>query len=430
MSTSGGADSTIQRLGREAQAALREGRVADAAHLLAQLRAQAPNDPNVDLFGGIIAYKQDRFIDAIAHFERLRRRHPDNATAQFWMANALRHDGRLDEAAEIYRTVMQRAPTDDARANLESTENLRRIESIGRHALIEDRRSPSEKALQAVVDRAADLARIGIGAPTKDQVPATAETTRVSFISCTITPEKLERLRTSLTAAMGAAAWELVAVTDARSLCEGYARGFARSRGEFVVFCHDDIEILCDRFHDRLMDSFDGADLIGVAGTTRLNGPMLAWAGLPHQHGAVTHRRDGAFCPGLCSSAGPRIDGAQALDGLFFAARREVVERIGFDADTFDGFDFYDVDFSYRAFKAGLHVRIQTDLTLLHASRGNFGPNYTVYSERFRKKFPEFADPPPFRRAYIHEAHVSSLDDTRRFHAWIGHWLRSVSNRD
>lgn len=55
MSTSGSADSTIQRLGREAQTVLREGRVADAAHLVEQLRARTPNDPNVDLFSGIIA---------------------------------------------------------------------------------------------------------------------------------------------------------------------------------------------------------------------------------------------------------------------------------------------------------------------------------------------------------------------------------------
>ena len=135
------------------------------------------------------------------------------------------------------------------------------------------------------------------------------------------------------------------------------------------------------------------------------------------------------MCPGLYSSAGPRIDGAHALDGLFFATRRDVVERIGFDADTFDGFDFYDVDFSYRVHRAGFRVRIQTDLHLLHASRGNFGPRYAFYSERFRSKFPEFADPPPFQRAYIHEARVSSRDDTRRFHAWIGHWLRGAANQ-
>ncbi len=428
MATSGGDASDIQSLAQQIQAALREDRLIEAAQLVDRLCALAPDDPNADLFSGIVAYKQRRFVDAIAHFENLRLTHPANATAMFWLANALRHQGRLDEAADTYRTVMQHAPSEDARANLESTENLRRVESIGRQALLKDRASASEQVLQTAVDRAAELARNGIGAPTNEQLRAATHTPLVSFVTCTITPEKLERLRTSVTATMNDAPWELVAITDARSLSEGYMRGFAQSRGELIVFCHDDIEIICDRFPDRLMDAFDGADLVGVAGTDKLNGPMLAWSGLPFQHGAITYPQDGVYFPSLCSSAGPRIDGAHALDGLFIAARRDVVERIGFDADTFDAFDFYDVDFSYRAYRAGLRVRIQTDLHLLHASRGNFGPNYTIYSERFRAKFPEFADPPPFRRAYIHQARVSSLDDTRRFHAWIGHWLRSAPN--
>jgi len=412
----------VNALAQQIQIALRDGRIAEAAQLTERLRTAAPDDPNGDLFSGIVAYKQNRFTDAIAYLDRIRQRHPSNATALFWLGNALRHAGQLDAAASVYRAV----PMADARANLASTDALIRIENAGRQAMAEDRRAPTETSLQAAVDRAAELARNGIEAPTSDQVPAAKNAPLISFVTCTITPAKLARLRASLTAAMGAAPWELVPITDARSLCEGYTRGFARARGEFIVFCHDDIEVLCDRFHDRLMDAYDGADLVGVVGVNKLNGPALAWAGLPYLHGAVTHPENDAFYPSLCSSAGPRIDNAQALDGLFIATRRDVVESIGFDADTFDAFDFYDIDFSYRAFRAGLRLRIQTDLHLLHASRGNFGPQYAFYSERFRAKHAEFANPPPFRQPLVHQARVSSLDDTRRFHAWIGHWLRGL----
>jgi hypothetical protein len=424
MSTSGDA---VHSLARHVQAALRDGRIDDAAQLIARLREVAPDDSNTMLFSGIVAYKRGRFADAIAYLDELRRRHPSNATASFWLGNALRHEGRLEEAATVYRAAMQVAPSDDARANLESTENLRVVANAGQRALTDDRRAPSAKALQTAVYRAADLARSGIGAPTRDHVPLAIKAPLISFIACTITPAKLERLHASLSGAMGTAPWELVPITDARSLCEGYTRGFARTRGELVVFCHDDIEVMCDRFRDRLMDAFDGADLVGVVGVDKLNGPALAWAGLPHLHGAVTHPEGDLFWPSCCSSSGPRIDGAHALDGLFIATRRDVVERIGFDADTFDGFDFYDVDFSYRAYRAGLRVRIQTDLHLLHASRGNFGPRYTFYSERFAAKHTEFANPPPFRQPVVHQAGVPSLDDAHRFHAWIGHWLRGGS---
>ena len=48
---------------------------------------------------------------------------------------------------------------------------------------------------------------------------------------------------------------------------------------------------------------------------------------------------DGAVSPGL-----------QALDGMFFAARRDVLARCAFDEATFDGFHGYDIDFSFRAY--------------------------------------------------------------------------------
>lgn len=418
----------VNALALRVQESLRDGRIEEAAERVQRLQWLAPNNPNVDLFNGIIKFKQRRYADAIVGLERARSKLPTNPSIHFWLGNALRHAGRLDDAIAMYRSALQRMHSTDVNANLESTETLRRFELSGREALAAHRKTPTAELLQTAVDRARDLAVSGIVAPTEEHVPVATKSALISFVTCTITPAKLERLRTSLTAAMGASPWELVAVTDAKSLCEGYSRGFDRARGEFIVFCHDDIEVLCDRFYDRLMSAFDGADLIGVAGVDKLSGPALAWAGSPHLHGAVTHLQDAAFYPSQFSSAGPRIDRAQALDGLFMATRRDVVELIGFDAVTFDGFDFYDVDFSYRTHLAGLRVRIQTNLHLVHASRGNFGPRYAFYSERFRQKFPEFADVRPIERAYVHEARVATLDDARRFHAWIGYWLAVAGN--
>ena len=49
-------------------------------------------------------------------------------------------------------------------------------------------------------------------------------------------------------------------------------------------------------------------------------------------------------------SAPPLVRNVQALDGLFMAARRSVIERVSFDPVTFDGFHGYDLDFSYPRF--------------------------------------------------------------------------------
>src|SRR6202035_683793 len=113
---------------------------------------------------------------------------------------------------------------------------------------------------------------------------------------------------------------------------DGYARGFARCRGDLVVFSHDDIRFAVPDFAARLADVMSEADVAGVAGTTKVSGPALLWSGHPYLYGAVTHKGpQDAHCElALLSLRGPRIRQAQALDGVFIAARRDWVQRIGF----------------------------------------------------------------------------------------------------
>jgi len=77
---------------------------------------------------------------------------------------------------------------------------------------------------------------------------------------------------------------------------------------------------------------------------------------------------------------------AQALDGLFFAARREVFDSVRFDDSNFDGWHFYDIDFTYSAFQAGMLLGVRTDLLLMHESAGSFDADYLHYAERFAHK--------------------------------------------
>jgi Glycosyltransferase like family len=286
----------------------------------------------------------------------------------------------------------------------------------------------SATALRKIIDVAHEFARRGIDAPTPRPIPPQHFNGIVSFVTCSSIPEKLNRLRSNLYQAMGSMKWELVAILDAVSLCEGYTRGFDRCKGDVIVFCHDDVEILCDHFPKRLLDALDGADLVGPVGATHLDGPALCWTGQEHLHGTVTHKsRDGAFHPVICSVSGPRIDHAVALDGLLIATHRRVVERVGFDAETFDGLHFHDLDFSYRAHKLGFYVRIQTDLHLLQASKDEVDEEYLRYSKKFQHKFSEFANPPPFVQPVIHEVRAGSLEEAQRTHCWLQHWIAQAS---
>jgi Glycosyltransferase like family len=184
---------------------------------------------------------------------------------------------------------------------------------------------------------------------------------------------------------------ERIRIRDATSMYDGYARGFQQSSGEVVVFSHDDIRFAVPDFAARLAETMAETDLAGVAGTTKVSGPAVSWSGHPYLHGAVTHSAPGetTYDLALMSLHGPRVAHAQGFDGVFIAARREWVARVGFDPGRFSGFHFYDLDFSYRAYLAGARLTIGCDLALIHQSHGTFDEQWGAAQTAFAAKFPD-----------------------------------------
>ena len=201
-------------------------------------------------------------------------------------------------------------------------------------------------------------------------------------------------MRAHYTAALAGREHELVVIHDARSLAEGYTRGLERSRHALVVFSHDDVQLVSPDPFGQLAQALQSCDVVGLAGSTRVTGPAVGWAGHPHLHGLVAYPApEAGFDVTAYSLEAGLVTGAQALDGLLFAARREAAQAVGFDAARFDGFHFYDFDFTYRAHRAGLRVGITTDVVALHQSRGSFDEAWQRYAERFKAKHPELRGP-------------------------------------
>lgn len=279
-------------------------------------------------------------------------------------------------------------------------------------------------AAQGLLECAAQLVTAGHRAPAR---PVTAQAQgAISIVVCSIDPNRLARLRADLDRELAAEDWELVTIRDARSLCEGYRRGLAQSRGELVVLCHDDIGVLTGRFAARLRERLATHDLVGVAGSDRLTGPKWFWSGPPHTASWVCEPHGTGWLLGLLGTHGPVVDGAQALDGLFLAGHRAALLDLGFDDTTFDGFHFYDLDLSWRAHRAGLRCAVALDLLLWHASGGNFGDSWQRYAQRFVQKFPELAPTAPcatYRPGTIHCGDAALIEP---IYDWIGHWLAAV----
>ena len=135
----------------------------------------------------------------------------------------------------------------------------------------------------------------------------------------------------------------------------------SRAPGELqIIVSHDDIEILNADFAARVERHLERFDLIGIAGTTRLDrrplGGRRRSVCLHADHLAVSGRdrlRDGAHRRGAAGRGGHpgarrRVHG-NAPRGGDGVRRSTPTPSIGFH--------HYDLDFSLRAFQARLHAR-------------------------------------------------------------------------
>ncbi len=219
-------------------------------------------------------------------------------------------------------------------------------------------------------------------------IPPPARPRFVSVIICSIDEAKFARAARNYEALLAGVPHEIIRIPDARSLCEGYNRGIDRSRGDVLIFSHDDIEILTPDFAGRLLGHLDAYDVIGVAGTSRLCGKHWGWSGWPHVHGKVIQRdrAAGTLEGHVFRVAGIVSGNIQGMDGLFLAANRGVVGKVRFDAETFDGFHYYDLDFTYSAWLAGFRLAVCNDIDVIHDSFGIMDEAFERYAERMQTK--------------------------------------------
>lgn len=282
------------------------------------------------------------------------------------------------------------------------------VQEGGNGWLVEPTASELQSKMQEIVDRPALLQQLGTLAdrnfPSVDEdaaqwaahyrsfvqrTPVMVSPMVVSVIICSINEKKFAAVAKNYGELLAGVRHEIIHIADAKSLCEGYNRGIDQASGEVLIFSHDDIKILNPDFWPRLQRHLGVCDLVGVAGTTLLAGPIWGHAGVPFVHGTVIHRMaDEKFMinPFDVGVNNLLVQKAQAFDGLFFAVNRRVLSQVRFDADMFDGFHFYDLDFTYRAYLAGFNLGVCRDIAIIHESQGGYDSVWEHYACLFLGK--------------------------------------------
>ena len=369
---------------------LREGDVQAADALVDAVLARAPGDADALYLRGVIANRRRDHGAAIAALRQAIAFRPDMALAWLALGNAYSRFEQFDAAAEAYRAVLAREPGwADAYFNLglvlkRQGERLAAARALHAAWLRDPMMFEAAKQCVATI---AECVRLGEARtePVRTHEDPVRET--VTIVLCSIDDAKHDRVVALYRRLFANVAHEIVSIRNARSLAEAYNEAIARSAGEIVLLSHDDIDVLAADFAWRLSRQLRHVEAVGVVGSTRMDGPAVGWSGHPHLRGWITHHApdDATWSVDVLD---PREVGSEIviLDGVLLAGRREVFTAVPFDAETFDGFHLYDIDWSYRASRAGFRLGVAGELLVVHASRGAYDAAWQRYADRFCSK--------------------------------------------
>lgn len=215
----------------------------------------------------------------------------------------------------------------------------------------------------------------------------------ISILVCSIRPQQVAALEHNLGQTVGVG-FELL-VRDNRAtgegICSVYNQLAAQAKGDLLCFVHEDVAFETPGWGERLAALLARPEVgvVGVAGANLLNRLPSGWAdsGPSYRRMHLTQQDGERRYPYFQQPEGETESPVVVLDGVFLACRKEVWQAHPFDEATFDGFHFYDLDFSLSVFQSGLVNLVSAQMDLVHFSRGAYNTTWVRYAEVFYRKW-------------------------------------------
>lgn len=155
--------------------------------------------------------------------------------------------------------------------------------------------------------------------------------------------------------------------------------GFSQSKGEYVIFAHQDITFNDLHLLEKIkfnIDLLKGNVIVGLAGVKEKN---KVYTNIKH---GVNHE-----FAGKCRLETPiKI---QTLDEVLIATKRKVFEEFMFDEVSCDNWHLYGVDLCLSAKKRGVDSYV-IPLEIYHKSTGNVDDNYLKTLGKVVKKHKKY----------------------------------------
>lgn len=238
-----------------------------------------------------------------------------------------------------------------------------------------------------------------------EMVPITkTETTkglpmRVSFIIASYRPAMAEECVKSIQESVGSEHQFVVVDTRPENLniFQAYDAGASEAKYVTLCFIHEDARILSSGYWLRDVEKYFAdpkVGVLGVAGSKDLTGTGRWWEGMGTPGG---NRLSGMAVHTTQESTWPNAYGAfdqvLVLDGLCMIVRKSLYDELkGYrypDMPPYVGYDFYDVDLTFRAHLAG-YKNYTLPLLVEHQSMGVPKETWFTNKELFVSKYRQY----------------------------------------
>lgn len=216
----------------------------------------------------------------------------------------------------------------------------------------------------------------------------------ISIIICSIKPELSISLSKNIEETIGYSAYELL-IHDNREECWGLSKVYNHyaneAKGDILCFIHEDIKILTNNWGKIIEEFYQAhpkAGVVGFAGSTMKTKTESSWVSRIKyiRENIIQEHNDGTSTKFYFNPNNESFSEVAVLDGLAHFCPKNVWKSNPYDELTFDGFHFYDLDFSINIAQNFTNY-VCNIIDLIHFSEGSFDKKWNHYSQIFHSKW-------------------------------------------
>tara|TARA_R110000851_G_scaffold67262_8_gene151994 strand:+ start:845 stop:1936 length:1092 start_codon:yes stop_codon:yes gene_type:complete len=183
-------------------------------------------------------------------------------------------------------------------------------------------------------------------------------------------------------------------INEGEGLTKFYDKAMKEAKNDIIVFCHDDITIETKQIAKKITRLFDKNPeygILGVAGTKYMAKTGKWWEDKKKMYGRVSHTHEGkTWLSKYSDDLGNDVEEAVVVDGVLFSVHRgRIKEQFNLDVK---GFHFYEVDFCFRNYLAGVKIGVHTNIRVNHQSIGatnqEWEDNRVIFVDKFKDYLP------------------------------------------